>query len=188
MIEVVLARHREDTAWTNDLHGNIPVVIYTKGKSLPNLGREAATYLHHIIIRHMALLNWTIFSQADPFPHVPNFVEIVNGLPARITPFTASVFLGNREPQEVEEEGWGHRWRDANREIWSELYTSPCPKEMKFVPGAIFAVSRETLVAKSPAFYLAALQLVVSRPKGPWEFERFWPLLWHPDHHQFARY
>jgi len=47
--------------------------IYCKGDgipvpgcvSLPNVGRESHTYLHHVVSRYESLANWTVFSQAE---------------------------------------------------------------------------------------------------------------------------
>ena len=170
MSELVLAHWREDLSWGPP---GIQATVYTKGVDLPNVGREAGTYLHHMIVRRNSLDDWTIFSQGNPFPHVPNFLSVLGEDRAGIE------FYGSAM-QEVEEEGWGHRWRDANREIWAELYSSQSPLDMRFVPGAIFGIDRKTLLSRSTDFYRAAFNLCVSRPKGPWEFERFWPLLWGP--------
>lgn len=46
--------------------------------SLPNVGREGDTYLHHIITNYHKLADYTIFSQGDPFPHSPDLLKLMD--------------------------------------------------------------------------------------------------------------
>jgi len=82
-ILVVVARFDEDVDWCESL--DIPYVIYNKGKkdlnndlsvaALRNVGREGHTILHFIITHYNNLPERVIFTQADPFPHAPNFIK-----------------------------------------------------------------------------------------------------------------
>ena len=91
----VFARYNEDISWLYE-HPRLAnnSIIYNKGKTLynipqhlniqvlelsndPEYGRECHTYLHHIIENYNQLDDYTIFSQADPFDHSPNFLDIV---------------------------------------------------------------------------------------------------------------
>mmetsp|Transcript_4379 Transcript_4379/g.10373 ORF Transcript_4379/g.10373 Transcript_4379/m.10373 type:complete len:484 (-) Transcript_4379:105-1556(-) len=70
-VELVLAQHDEDIAWSNPLKS--VRTVYCKGGSscdadaivLPNVGREGQTFLHHIVNNYDRLSDWTVFSQAD---------------------------------------------------------------------------------------------------------------------------
>lgn len=92
----VFARYEEDISWlyTNPIIANNSI-IYNKGKDIkdvpsslnikilnlsnkPEYGREGHTYLHHIINNFNNIDSYTIFSQANPFDHCPNFLDIVN--------------------------------------------------------------------------------------------------------------
>jgi len=91
---LVVARYREDLDWLLQLDRGLRVVVYNKGPEisdplileridqltiLPNQGREADTYLAHLEHgRTDEDGEWTIFTQADPFQHSPDFVELVN--------------------------------------------------------------------------------------------------------------
>ena len=91
---LVVARYREDLGWLSRLDRGLRVVVYNKGPEisdpqileridqltiLPNQGREADTYLAHLEHgRTDEDGEWTIFTQADPFQHSPDFVELVN--------------------------------------------------------------------------------------------------------------
>lgn len=46
--------------------------------NIPNIGREADTYLEHIINHYDDLADITIFCQGDPFPHSPDFLDLLN--------------------------------------------------------------------------------------------------------------
>lgn len=88
--EFVIAKFHEDISWTRYLPGN--VIIYDKSNQdisfkhrgnikvirAQNIGREAHTYLYHIIlnIRDKNIAERTTFLQGDPFPHSPNILEL----------------------------------------------------------------------------------------------------------------
>ena len=74
---LVVARYNESVEWTkhfdkealviydkssNPMHGHIPV---------PNVGREAETYLRYIVDNYHSLPEYVVFVQGDPFPHMP---------------------------------------------------------------------------------------------------------------------
>lgn len=71
-VEIVIASHNDDLHWTK-MYANI-TTAYIKGTknnipsflpriiSLPNLGREALTYLHHIVKNYHNLADLTVFT------------------------------------------------------------------------------------------------------------------------------
>jgi hypothetical protein len=89
----VVARYNEDIQWLLDLPSDITIVLYNKGPkisdfrllkridhlhTLPNSGREADTYLHHLgHYPHQDEQSWTVFTQGDPFPHSPQFTQLL---------------------------------------------------------------------------------------------------------------
>jgi hypothetical protein len=90
---LVVARYKEDLAWLAKVDPGIRVVVYNKGPvirggvsmeridqliQLPNQGREADTYLAHLQSgRTEDDGAHTIFCQGDPFPHSPDFLELL---------------------------------------------------------------------------------------------------------------
>ena len=92
MLTIVIARYKEEVAWLNDLPADCRVYLYNKGPeiapgtlrpdivvhALPNTGREAQTYLHHLR-RHFKAdeSEFTVFAQADPFEHAPGFLDLL---------------------------------------------------------------------------------------------------------------
>lgn len=75
--EVVVARYNEDLSWIKKEFPNEKVIVYNKGEDdlnlpsnctiikLPNLGREAHTYLYHIIHNYHNLAERTLFLQGS---------------------------------------------------------------------------------------------------------------------------
>lgn len=73
-LEIVISHYEEDLQWIPNVRQW--VTIYDKSGAeypgaieLPNLGREAGTYLSHIVDRYDSLADRTIFFQGDPFKH-----------------------------------------------------------------------------------------------------------------------
>jgi len=66
---MIVARYGEDVSWTRKYN----CVVYNKGSDLPgstrldNVGREAHTYLRHIITNYHNLEDTLLFVQGDPF-------------------------------------------------------------------------------------------------------------------------
>ena len=74
-IEIVIAKYDEDITWAN-MYSNI-ISIYDKGSKpifstsslynnyikLPNIGREAHSYLYHIVNNYHNLASITVFTQ-----------------------------------------------------------------------------------------------------------------------------
>lgn len=185
--DLVLARFNEDVNWTPRQTGDLLVVIYNKGAGgrpiLHNVGREAHTYLHHIVARYKTLADWTFFSQADPIPHCPDLAHIVETWPDSYRKSVFYVcpdqnFFSNQPVRFLEPSPVGDDALNDCAGLWGELFVSPMPEGIVFAPGAIFAITRAKLLSRSVAFYQRAMELAVTRPRGPWEFERLWAYLW----------
>jgi hypothetical protein len=189
MIDVVVARHNEDIWWTKALGTHCRLFVYNKGNDgllrLPNIGREAHTYLFHIVKMYDSLPVWTFFAQADANKHLTSlpFQDVINGFPRTIPKcalhieggpyfFVSSAVRYNQGFKD------GEDWESGVSELWRELFTSEPPHDILFAPGAIFAISKEKLLTRSVAFYQRAMELAATRPRGPWEFERLWAQLW----------
>lgn len=73
----VVSRYKEDFNWLKKI--SYKYVLYNKGPSdiekyfnyrqLPNVGREAHTYLTYIVDNYNSLPDYVGFLQGDPFPH-----------------------------------------------------------------------------------------------------------------------
>lgn len=84
-VQLVVAKYKENVDWTTLFDD---VIIYNKGPQrctcpphcvidIENKGREGGTYLTHIITNYNMLAEYTIFCQACPFEHSPDFIHLV---------------------------------------------------------------------------------------------------------------
>lgn len=89
LTKIIVARYLEKINWIIDNNLQQRCIIYNKGKSIigdsslnikhiPNIGREAETYINHIIQNYDHLEDYLIFTQAYPFDHSPDFLSIIN--------------------------------------------------------------------------------------------------------------
>jgi hypothetical protein len=72
MKSLIVAKFREDISWLNNISG-YKIYLYDKLVDLPNIGREAHTYVHHIITNYSDLSDINVFTQANPFFHSKDF-------------------------------------------------------------------------------------------------------------------
>jgi hypothetical protein len=69
--EIVVARYEENIDWLSSIDG-FEIKVYNKKSGenlLENVGREAHTYLSHIVKNYENLADFTVFLQGDPFYH-----------------------------------------------------------------------------------------------------------------------
>jgi len=85
--DLIVSRYNENIEWIFQLQGVFRKThVYNKGvplehiineKKLPNVGREAHTYLQHIITNYDNLADINFFCQANPFDHASNAIEFL---------------------------------------------------------------------------------------------------------------
>ena len=195
-IDLVVARHREDLRWLRRVPPGIRTRVYDKGGAaggksipLPNVGREAHTYLHHIVTQYDDLAEWTVFAQGHPFDHVSTFHHILRELAAGLVPARNFVWMGfiidwddatgsqlyrrwSKNPHGIplDMEGFSQR-----------LWEKPADERYVFYPGANFMV-RRTLIGRQPKeFYERALHVAASFPDAAHCFERTWDRMFATD-------
>lgn len=191
MIELVVARYTEDLNWLRKRPANLTVTVYDKSTDasggeqsipLPNVGREAHTYLHHIVSRYDSQAEWTIFGQGRPFDHAYDFKKTMREFaadPSTIGPFRWLGHLidtdddrGERlfRPWSKNEDGRGLDMRDFHR----TLFSTDGPEYYTFVLGAQFAIHRDLIRQRPPAFYERALTVSTTFADAAHCFERIW--------------
>lgn len=190
-VDLVVARHGEDTAWLRNTAPGVRAVVYNKGTPgawpgeipLPNSGREAQTYLHHIVENYAAPAEVTVFAQGKPFDHAFDF----HGSLARISQqgiadTSGFEWLGHIIDTDdargsVLFQTWSKnpekRPLDMAR-FWGRLFPGDCPARFTFACGAQFAASRELILRRPRDFYERARDLSLSHPDAPHFFERVW--------------
>ena len=186
-IELVVARYLEDLSWLNNVPPSIQSRVYDKSPSgnLPNIGREAHTYLHHICANYDVLPELTVFAQGKPFDHAFDFHKTLRASAAT-----------SDESGDVAAFRWlGHiiDTDDANGArlfaTWSKnngderldmngfhraLFGTDGPPTYTFVLGAQFIASRELIRSRSLEFWRHALQISVDFPDAAHCYERSW--------------
>lgn len=210
-ILIVVARFREDLAWLRGL--DLPCVVYNKGPgldpselpsgteivALPNLGREAHTYLTHILAHHGRLPRHTAFVQGNPFTHLapPEEPRVTpQGLRQRLlelagedTPFAGLAWFrlrcdGLGRPHDLADPAKEGRWKGWGKDIpvartFAALFAAPAPQE--FIARAStgnMLVRADRILARPVDFYRRALDLVLLDPDDAdntgHAFERLW--------------
>ena len=185
-VHVVVARFREDLAWVpracQGTHAR--VFVYDKGPDpdpadtrLPNVGREAHTFLHHIVHHYHALPDATLFLQGNPFDH---------GLgPDRLRELVVqgAAFPGSHRPLRdpgvealvADRQGGPHHPGLPVARLFGLVFPGVDPPHtFAFQPGAQYAVKREGLTNKPLAFWEDLLRRS-SEGVFPWTMERLWP-------------
>ena len=192
MPELVVAHYTEDLNWLRNLPAGLQKTLYTKGPnpspehpatSLPNVGREAHTYLHHLVNRYEDLAEWTIFCQGKPFDHAYDFKKFLREFVANHT---------QREPEFrwlghlIDTDDWrGHRlfrpWSKNDdgrgldmRGFHRALFGTDGPQLYTFALGAQFAVHRDLVRRQPRSFYERALVVSTSFLDAAHCFERSW--------------
>jgi hypothetical protein len=190
-VDLVIARYNEDLAWVRNAAPGIQTVVYNKGEPgsradeipLSNAGREAHTYLHHIVENYDHLAAVTTFCQGKPFDHAFDFHDSL----ARVAR------EGLQNPEGFEwfghiidtDDATGSRlfqsWSKnpekrplAMDVFWRQLFENPSPERFTFACGAQFALTRDLVLRLPRVYYQRARDLSLSHPDAPHFFERVW--------------
>jgi hypothetical protein len=189
-LELVVARYAEDLAWLRNIPPQIRATVYDKNptnplpgaKRLPNVGREAHTYLHHIVTRYETLAPLNVFCQGKPFDHAFDFRKTLREYahdPRRITDFHwLSHIIDTDDARGLRLfVPWSKNEDKHQLDMASfhrALFSCDGPEEYIFRPGAQFAVTREIIRTRPREFYQSALELSIDYPDAAHCFERTW--------------
>lgn len=194
-IELVVACHTEDLAWLRRVPRKLSVTVYDKGSGLPdaiplpNVGREAHTYLHHLAERRDSLADVTIFVQGRPFDHAPDLHKFLRDLAEgnmSVADFHWLGFLADTDDPR------GRRlfvpWtKNPERQelqldaFHGQLFGISGPAAYRFFVGAQFAVTRAAVRRQPADFYRRARDLAAGFPLAPHCFERCWDRVFRSD-------
>lgn len=150
--------------------------------SLPNIGREAHTYLSHLIERYDSLAAVTVFCQGHPFDHAPDLHSRLKALAERKetpSPFLWYGFLEDTDDPQGRRlfVPWSknpERVELSTGSLYELIFGGPSPDLFHFRGGAQFAVSREGVRSRSLEFYQRALEACLSDALAPHSLERLW--------------
>ena len=187
-LELVVARYDEDLAWLKRVPKEFRTTVYNKGdeaaggQRLPNHGREAHTYLHHLAERYDDLADLTVFVQGHPFDHAPDLHRRLRAYASgeeKVAHFHWLGFVADTD------DARGRRlfvpWskNPERRELQldqfhRELFGSGGPQFYRFFVGGQFGVTRTTAQRRSREFYKKAAGLAVHFSLAPHCLERCW--------------
>lgn len=197
--QTVVARYNEsELGWLDQLPN---VLLYNKGATfldehaqieLPNVGREAHTYLHHIVTRWDELADWTLFTQAKVDDHVGDFdLRQLFDSEHQMAGFKLLIF---QRPW-VE---WDSNGRLNHRNHWLDRYRTGLMRhsrwtlnewfvrhiglslaeigDVAYFPGAIFAVRKEAIQRRPRSFWEGLLNQISDHadPEEAYYLERAW--------------
>lgn len=178
-MQLVVAKYREDVSWLQRFR-DLPQIVYDKGdrsaeNHLPNVGREAHTYLHHIIENYDDLADVSVFLQGDPHFHCANVDELIWGIDASVE------FLDLCDSILVED-GLGRPLQPGLpiTKSYAELFDDRAPDYFLCHAAACFAVTRELIHRHPVSFYQKMLDTVLKDNTGPYWAERLWRCVFTP--------
>jgi hypothetical protein len=188
MIELVVARYREELNWLRKVPRPIRVTVYDKSGDappgavpLPNVGREAHTYLHHLVSRYDDLTEYTVFCQGKPFDHAYDFHPTLRAFAENPDSIGEFRWLGHIIDTDTPDGRLFRVWskNEDGRELGlrgfhRHLFGTDGPERYPFVLGAQFAVRRDVVRRQLRAFHEQALALAVQFPDAAHCFERTW--------------
>jgi hypothetical protein len=187
--ELVISHYHEDLRWLRRVPAAIQKTLYSKADTpptlphlpLPNVGREAHTYLHHLVSRYDTLADYTVFCQGKPFDHAYDFHATLRTLAAGELPEKPFTWLGHILDTDTPDGALFKEWsKNETGEgldlagFHESLFGVPGPVAYPFVLGAQLVVSRELVHRQPPDFYQKALDLSITFPEAAHCYERMW--------------
>lgn len=193
-IDLVIAKYKEDTSWSDKFSPFCRIIIYDKGKqgvqgSLPNIpsfpwqsfkgsfhaktptGRESHTYLYHILKNYPHFSDFLFFCQGRIDDHVPLFGDCCDYLIKTRSP---PHFLHLGKPDFSDITGARiHRGLPIER-VYRRLFKNEPPENFTFQLNSTFWVSQEAILSRPKRFYEEMMQIVYDEPLSGYIFERLW--------------
>lgn len=189
MIELVVARYAEDLAWLRNIPPPIRATVYDKNPDaphpnaigLPNVGREAHSYLHHICERYESLAPLTVFCQGKPFDHAFDFRKTLRELVQNPDSTPDFRWLGHIIDTDSSDgalfKTWSKNPDGGGLDIAAfhrALFGSQGPGEYQFYLGGQFVARREGIRRRPLDFWRRALQISMEFPDAAHCYERTW--------------
>lgn len=182
MKKLIVSRYNENIDWLSKI--DFDYIIYNKGEpnlnyiNLPNVGREADTYLNYIISNYNNLTDITIFSQGNPFDHCYDIVERINST----YDVDNVTWLGsNWGPVTKNYEGGPGSVSLPLLPLCKELFDVSYDNDTMFTfsAGAQYMVPKKFIINKSLEWWKYCYSVFNKYIEtSPWAFERLWPMIW----------
>lgn len=173
---VVIAKYREDMAWVKELPCEYK--IYDKDKDIPNVGREAETYLRYIIENYDNLPDHVVFLQGHPFDHLmERNINFLNRCIRSANNSDVTIPLNYVVQERV-------NVYTRTRESFKALFDSPLSDTVSICSGAQFIVPKSCILNRKKEFYEVIMKVMVDVNNTqylmtnclvcPWTIERMW--------------
>jgi len=192
--QLIVAKFREDVSWVAACpfetiiydkslplrwkrNKSLPLVDQWQAQAplhaLPNIGREAHTYLYHIIKHYACLADLTFFTQADPEHHLHGCADMMFS-----DEHPSLHFYCNSTSWECDGEGGPHHKGLPVASMYEAITKEKAPGQFTYYPGAIFSVTAAEIRSKPVTFYEGILaQLDVHPYAFAYVMERLWHTL-----------
>lgn len=169
---VVVARYEENVDWTTRLPLGWEARIVQKGRDLPNVGREASSYLWYMATQDIDPEATYAFVQGDPFPHAFELSQLrrVDGY----APLGGHVLNADHDGHPH------HGGLQLAEHLRRWIGTERPPPRFIFHAGGQFLLPGRVILAR-PRHWYAELQAAVAEGRGAWIMERLWPHTWPPE-------
>lgn len=217
-VQLIIAKYRENVTWADAL--GYDYIVYDKGgnddpnaRILPNIGREAHTYLTHIVREYEQLADMNVFLQGDPFDHIDDqgraTVERLRGqleeVVDRKIPFKGLAWFKLKcdrlgRPHDLHKPENEGRWAGWGKdiplgEVFERLFGAPMPEQIVVrAPTGNFCVTSERIRTRPKAFYEFVLRMIEADPHDEnntgHALERLWQhmfngnLAWNKDRYE----
>ena len=180
-MDLIVARYKEDISWLNNLNANIIIYnkFYDEGNVLPNIGREAHTYLYHIINNYDNLPNIIGFIQGDATENNISHKEIVTTTINNLNKETIyPIYFGR--PHICEIDGSPHHPSLPISKFLS-LFNNNI-NVINFYSGAQFIVTKSIITNRPKGFYQHLLSMISEEPQSieAYVLERIWLYIFDP--------
>ncbi|XP_022089033.1 uncharacterized protein LOC110978385 isoform X2 [Acanthaster planci] len=201
--EFVIAHYNENLDWLKPFanHSHIyhkgpnmePPFAVIKWETLPNLGRESHTYLHHIITNYDNLANITVFLQGhgprkDGGFCFPNPMDYVNNAlrnqfcraAGRTKDWSGLRYTGSM-PQDLKS-GVLRKSNITLSDVYTAMFNTPHPPSLPRCLKGCFSGTRDNIRKRPKSFYEKLMRFVDFHP-NPEEghyIERLWCVIVNP--------
>jgi glycerol-3-phosphate cytidylyltransferase len=172
-VQLVIGRYKESyeqMKWIENI--GIPTIIYTKTNipffiSNPNIkiihipfeenGREALTYLNHIIDNYNSLADFTLFAQAKIDDHCKDIKTKTNF--TRDFTWLADSYLYTKN------DGTPHNFPEIAK-VYKDLFNENMPEKVYFGFGTMFMASKEIIKQRPISYYKAIIEYFNNLPQN----------------------
>ena len=189
-IHLVVAKYKENIDWA--INANIPYTIYNKDQqcndsrfiNLPNIGREAHTYLHYIVSNYHNLPNYVFFSEGNCMSNRPlENTESIENLYSEINNFRGIPRvkpMGTRVVERIEGDNKCYELNLNVVRMYEKLFKIEKTEFVYYIGGQLI-VPRSRITFHSHTFYKHIYENISDiRGVGycAWTLERLWPYIY----------